>query len=346
MQLNFNCAPTLIGSLPFTDPVAASGMLNKYLVDLPAWPQLPRRANLENMYIQYSEGFPGIEIDKEKIRFERSADFDSKLEQLYADSCEDNRDSYPVSKEYAAGLYSFASSQQSKVPIAKGQLIGPVSWGLCVTDHSGKGIIYDDTLAEAIGRFLRLKASWQEKFLGSIARRTVIFIDEPYLTSLGSAFIALPNERISQLMSEVLAGISGIKGVHCCGATDWPLLLNLPIDIISFDAYNYLDSILCYQSDLCSFVRKGKAISWGIIPNDEDLLKKESTATIYDRFAEALAPLTREGIPIRDLVRQSIITPTCGLASLSQDAVEHVLTLLNGVSDRIRRKYGSQNRLA
>ena len=341
MQLNFNCAPTHIGSLPGADPVEACSLINGRLADLPAWPQLPRRVNLENMYIQYSEGFPGIELDREKIHFARAADFDSKLEQLYADSCEDNHDSYPVSKEYAAGLYGFASSQKLTIPVAKGQMIGPISWGLCVTDHTGKGIIYDDTLAEAIGKFLRLKASWQEKFLGSIARQTVIFIDEPYLTSLGSAFVALPNKQISHLISEVLAGISGIKGIHCCGATDWSLLLNLPVDIISFDAYNYLDSILCYQADLCSFVRKGKAISWGIVPNDEDLLRKESTASIYDRFTEALAPLTREGIPIRDLVRQSIITPTCGLVSLSQDAVKHVFSLLNGVSARIRREYCS-----
>ena len=341
MQLNFNCAPTHIGSLPGADPVEACSLINRRLADLPAWPQLPRRVNLENMYIQYSEGFPGIVIDHEKIRSERAPDFDSKLEQLYSDSLEGNSDSYLVSKEYAAGLYSFASSQKSKIPLAKGQLIGPISWGLCVTDNSGKGIIYDDTLAEAIGRFLRLKASWQERFLGSIARQTVVFIDEPYLTSLGSAFIALPNEQISQLISEVLAGISGLKGIHCCGSTDWSLLLNLPVDIISFDAYNYLDSILCYQSDLSSFVRKGKAISWGIVPNDEDLLKKESAATIYDRFTEALAPLTREGIPIRDLMRQSIITPTCGLTSLSSEAVEHVFALLNGVSGRVRQKYCS-----
>ncbi len=340
MQLNFNCAATHIGSVPYIDPVTACAAISRYLVDLPAWPQLTRRVNLENMYIQYSEGFPGIVIDSEKIRLERALDFDIKLERLYSDSFEGNSDSYRVSKEYAAGLYSFASGQKSKIPVAKGQLIGPISWGLCVTDNSGKGIIYDDTLADAIGRFLRLKASWQEKFLGSIARRTVIFIDEPYLTSLGSAFVALPNEKISQLIGEVLAGISGLKGIHCCGATDWSLLLNLPVDIISFDAYNYLDSILCYQSDLSSFVRKGKAISWGIVPNDEDLLKKESAATIYDRFTEALAPLTREGISIRDLVRQSIITPTCGLASLSHDAVEQVFALLNGVSGMVRRKYG------
>ena len=339
MQLNFNCAPTLIGSMPYTDPAAACATISKHLTDLPAWPQLPRRVNLENLYIQYSEGFPGIEIENEKIRVEKGANFDNELEKIYTDAHEDRSDRYAVSKEYAAGLHSFASGQKSKIPIAKGQLIGPVSWGLCVTDHTGKGIIYDDALSDATGKFLRLKAAWQEAFLGSIARQTVIFIDEPYLTSLGSAFIALPNEQISQLISEVLAGISGIKGIHCCGSTDWSLLLNLPVDIISFDAYNYLDSILCYQADLCSFVRKGKAVAWGIVPNDEDVLRKESIATLYDRFCDALAPLTREGIPIRDLVRQSIITPTCGLASLSQDAVEQVFALLNGVSGRIRRKY-------
>lgn len=339
MQLSFNCAPTLIGSMPFTDPAAACAIINKNLADLPVWPQLPCRVNLENMYIQYSEGFPGIVVENEKIRWERATDFDLKLERLYSDAFENNYAAYPLSRDYAAGLYSFASGQKSKFPLAKGQLIGPVSWGLCVADHTGKGMIYDDNLAEATGRFLRLKASWQEAFLGQAARQTVIFIDEPYLTSLGSAFIALPNGQISQLISEVLEGISGLKGIHCCGATDWSLLLALPVDIISFDAYNYLDSVLCYQDDLCAFIRKGKAISWGIVPNDEEVLKKESVASIYDRFCESLAPLTRDGIPMRDLVRQGILTPTCGLASLSQGAVEHVFALLNGVSERVRGKY-------
>jgi len=50
----------MIGSLPYQDPADACQRVLQYLRDLPAWPQLPIRSFLENMYAQYSEGFPGI----------------------------------------------------------------------------------------------------------------------------------------------------------------------------------------------------------------------------------------------------------------------------------------------
>ena len=56
----FNCLPTMIGSMPHTDPAEACAVVSRYLKDIPAWPQLPQRSFKENMYAQYSEGFPGI----------------------------------------------------------------------------------------------------------------------------------------------------------------------------------------------------------------------------------------------------------------------------------------------
>jgi methionine synthase II (cobalamin-independent) len=336
---DFNCAATLIGSLPHTDAAAACAGISKYLVDLPAWPQLPMRSNLENMYIQYSQGFPGIAVDGQKIHVERGPGFDRALEQLYYDWADGVTGGYAVDQEHASGLYGMADYYNTALPLVKGQICGPVSWGLCVTDSSGKGIIYDETLADAAGKFLKLKAAWLESFMQSFSKKTVIFVDEPYLTSLGSAFVALSNEQISGQLSEVLGGIKGIKGIHCCGGTDWSLLLNLPIDIISFDAYSYLDSVLCYLPDLISHVRKGRAIAWGIVPNDEEALKKESPASLFDRFEDALSRVDGAGLSVRQLVRQGLITPTCGLASLSTDAVEYVFSLLAELSSRARRKY-------
>ena len=338
---DFNCAATLIGSLPHTDAAAACAGISKYLVDLPAWPQLPMRSNLENMYIQYSQGFPGVCVDGQKVHVERGTGFDHALEQLYYDWADGVTGAYAIDREHASGLYCMAEHYNAAPVSVKGQICGPVSWGLCVTDSQGKGIIYDETLADTVSKFLKLKAAWLEGFMQSFSKETVIFIDEPYLTSLGSAFVALSNEQISGQLSEVLGGIKGVKGIHCCGGTDWSLLLNLPIDIISFDAYNYLDSVLCYLPDLVSHVRKGRAIAWGIVPNDEEALKKETPSSLFDRFEDALSHLAGAGLPVSQLARQGLITPTCGLASLSTAAAEYVFSLLAGLSSKARRKYAS-----
>jgi hypothetical protein len=338
-RIAFNCAATMIGSVPYTDPGKAWDKINKYLKDLPAWPQMPMRSNLENMYIQYSEGFPGLTIDGQKISFEADSGFEQALEQLFDDEFSHKFQGYSIGQEYAAGLHYAAQHGGAPLPLIKGQLTGPISWGLCVSDADGRGIVYDETLAEAICKFVKLKAAWQENYLGTLASRTILFLDEPYLSSLGSAFVALSNDRVSLLLEEVLSGIKGLKGIHCCGGTDWSLLLCLPIDILSFDAYNYLDSILCYEKELKSFLGRGGAIAWGIVPNDEDTLKKESLSSLADRFDQCLSCLASAGISPEKMAGQSILTPSCGLASLSDAAAEEVLNLLSQLSDKSRKKY-------
>jgi len=67
------------------------------------------RSNLENMYIQYSEGFPGIVIDGQKIAVERSTAFDRSLEKLLSDSYEGKFENYSIGKDYSAGLYYLSS---------------------------------------------------------------------------------------------------------------------------------------------------------------------------------------------------------------------------------------------
>lgn len=340
-DLNFNCSPTMIGSVPYTDPASACAIITKYLKDWPAWPQLTGRDSLENMYIQFSQGFPGIKINDQKITFEQRSDLDQKIEQIVYDSLNDNFENYSISKEYAAGLHYFTRSGSFPAGNLKGQITGPISWGLCVTDCEGRGIIYDEMLAETIARFLKLKASWQEKELRRCAGNTIIFVDEPYLTSLGSAFVALSNEQVASLLNLVLEGIRGTRGIHCCGSTDWSLLLRLPLHIISFDAYNYLDSFICYISDIHAYLDRGGCIAWGIVPNDEETLKKESLAQIHDRLCEAINTLVRPGVSFRDLVRRSLITPVCGLASLTEESAEFALGLLRDLSEKVSRKYGN-----
>jgi methionine synthase II (cobalamin-independent) len=208
-----------------------------------------------------------------------------------------------------------------------------------VADESGKAIIYDDILGDAVPKLLRLKAGWQEKVLSQISRNTIIFVDEPYMAAFGSIGFMLPKEKVISLLEEVFGGISGLKGIHCCGNTDWSILLETSVDILSFDTYNYAESLSLYPAEVKKFLERKGAIAWGIIPNDEESLAKESVANLKDRLEEAMAPFTRQGIRFQQLIGQALLTPSCGLASLTEEAAARVLELLAELSLKIRKRY-------
>ena len=339
--VEFNCQATMIGSMPQKDPAAACHQVLHYLRDIPAWPQLTRRSFLENLYVQFSQGFPGVVVEDGKIFVDRAQDSQKALEQLYSAYLENNIYQFPVTPDHAAGLYAFLNYTDLTVQAVKGQIVGPVTWGMTVTDNDRRSIAYDDVLSDACARLLKLKASWMEKELQRISKKVIIFVDEPYMTSFGSSFLALGREKVVVLLEEVLSGISGLKGVHCCGNTDWSLLLGLGIDILSFDAYSYAESLTLYPSEVKKFIAKGGVIAWGIVPNEEAVLARESPGSLLDRLEEAIAPFTRQGtgIPFRQLIAQGLLTPSCGLDRLSADAAGQALELLSQLSEKVRSKY-------
>lgn len=339
-NIEFGCRATAIGTMPHTDPATACAQVLKYLKDIPVWPQLTRRSFLENMYVQFSEGFPGAVVGDDKVYVDRSRDISKPLEALYVAYLEKDADKYPVTADYAAGLHHFLSLKNIAPLAVKGQVTGPVSWALTVNDDSGRALIYDDTLADAAAKLLRLKAAWQEKKLRELCPNTVIFVDEPYMTSFGSAFVSVSREKVISLLEEVFGGISGLKGLHCCGNTDWSVLLATSADILSFDAYNYAQSLTLYPDEVKGLLGRRGAIAWGIVPNSEESLARETVSSLKDRLEEAMAPFTRKGIRFRQLIEQGLLTPSCGLASLSSEAASaQALELLSGLSLRIRQRY-------
>jgi methionine synthase II (cobalamin-independent) len=294
---------------------------------------------MENMCVQFSQGFPGVVVKEDSIYIDRSQNLAQPLEELYAAYLENDIDKYPISPDYAAGLHYFLTLDNLMPVAVKGQLTGPVTWGLTVTDDNHRAIIYDDVLGDAVAKFLRLKASWQKKTLSQVSKNTIIFVDEPYMASFGSVSMSLSKEKVISLLEEVFAGLSGLKGVHCCGNTDWSVLLATSVDIISFDAYNYAQSLSLYPSEIKSFLERKGTIAWGIVPNDEPSLAKETVASLKDRLEEAMAPFTRNGVRFKQLFQQGLLTPSCGLASLSTEAAARALELLSELSATVRKRY-------
>ncbi len=337
--MDFGCRITAIGSMPHTDPSQACSEVSRYLKDIPAWPQLPGRSHLENMCVQFSEGFPGAVVRGETLYIDRTQDLAKPLEEFYAAYLENNIDKYPITQDYAAGLHSFLALKNLTPLAVKGHVTGPITWGLTVTDNEKRAIIYDETLGDVVAKLLRLKASWQEKELSKISKNTIIFVDEPYMATFGSVSMNLSKERVVSLLEGVFRGLSGLKGVHCCGNTDWSVLLETNFDILSFDAYNYAPSLSLYPAEIKKFLDRGGAIAWGIVPNDEPSIKTETVASLKDRLEAAMAPFTRNGVPFKQLIEQGLLTPSCGLAPLSEEAASKALELLAELSADIRKRY-------
>jgi methionine synthase II (cobalamin-independent) len=325
------------GSLPHTDAKAACRLALSTL-DIPTWPQLPRRTFLENMYVQFSERFPGVVVKNERIYIDRERDLDPELEQLYIAYLMNDLEYAAISSEYAAGLYCFLEMDGDHPPIVKGQVTGPVSWGLMVADQNRKPILYDDILAEAAAKHLRLKATWMEQELRKLSPQTIIFVDEPYMSSFGSAFVSLSRDEVVTAMEEVFAGIEGLTGVHCCGNTDWSLLLSTTVDILNLDAYQYADALALYPDEVSEFLGRGGMIAWGIVPASEQV-HEETVDSLSERFHQVLALFADKGLHLDDLLSSALIMPSCGCGSLPVETAERVLELTGELAIALQERY-------
>jgi hypothetical protein len=331
--------PINIGSLPHTEPAEACSLLLAHLPEVPSWPQLPRRSFLENMYVQFSEGFPGVVLEEERIYVDRAQDLSAELERLYLAYLENDLEEYAISPAYAAGLAQWSKDEFNSCKAVKGQVTGPISWGLTIVDQDRRPILYDEVLADAAAKHLRLKALWQERELRRLHPTTVIFLDEPYMASFGSAYVSVTREQAIALIEEVLAGLEGLKGIHCCGNTDWSLVLSTSVDILSFDTYDYAESLSLYPAEVESFLRRGGIIVWGIVPREGEKLACETVSSLVERLHQAMGLLVRKGILFDDLLAASLVSPCCGLGPMSLDCAERALALAGGISEEMRKRY-------
>jgi len=318
---------TGIGSLPFENNEQAIEFVKKF--DIPFWPQLPKKSFSENMYVQYTEGLPFARIDREKqtIHFNLDNPDDKELENFYEKVLGEDIDYFAISKENASGLYAVLD-EPLPFKKMKGQITGPVSFGLTVTDENKKPVFYHDVFKEILINGLILKTRWMIRELKKKYDEIYLFVDEPYLSQIGSGFVSLNSEEVKQFLKELLDEINkeATSGIHCCGETDWSLLLDLPFKILSFDSYNY--SLLPFAGKLNKFLETGGKILFGAVPAEKtitevtaDELKKKTVAETEE--------LVKAGVSRELLMKNMMFSPSCGLATLTPDEAAKAMNILN-----------------
>lgn len=313
--------PTGVGSLPHTDPVAAADAVLRATPELPAAPQLPRRHPLEGMLAQVALGVPGVTIDPEGggLRVDRR--------RLAAGD-----DGRPLDREAWSGTLAFlrAAAAGHPGPI-KLQITGPVTLGLALL-HGGAKPARAFAVSAAVVRD-RVRALLAEAEVARPGAPIVLVIDEPGLTAYPREGFPLAADDTIDLLSGALAAARSatMAGVHCCGPTDWRLVLHAGPDLLSMpvDAAVGDDA-----AGLSGFLDRGGWIAWGAVPTDRPLGDREDLH--WRRLTALWCDLSRNGCDPLLLRTQSLLTPACGLAHHSPEQVPIVFDLIRRLADRVQ----------
>jgi methionine synthase II (cobalamin-independent) len=341
-----NITTTIIGSMPQTTPVDAHRLLEKYPPTIPAWPQLPKRSYKELMIPQYSEGFPGIRVDEtdKRIFLKQKDDLVDTMTYFYNAFIEKDLEYFSMSSDFAAGFHYFLDQlgkQNTPLPVIKGQITGPFTFGLGINKENGRAIWFDPQYQDIVIKGLTMKALWQEKRLRPYAKEVIIFCDEPILSALGTpAYLGITDDDVISSLNEIIGELKKyniVVGSHCCGNTDWGLLTHTYLDIIAFDAYTYGEKVALYPKEINQFLLRGGTLAWGLIPTLNPAALHEITLDrIKTRFMDLLNLFVQKGIKKKLLLQKIMITPACGMGqALEPEESELVLQFLDQLRDRL-----------
>jgi hypothetical protein len=354
MEVKPQCMAAAIGSMPHSDPARALDIIFDALREAPMWPQLPRLGLREQMEVQYSEGLPRVVIDEAKGRMfiDTSGDYSDDLANFYEGylTAEDggNCSAGAISPAFAAGIPAMEQRLQvmgRRLPFVKCQTTGPISFALTIADENKRAIYYNEEFVDAVVKGLALKCRWQIQKFKPFADHVLCFIDEPILAAFGSStYVSVQRADVIAKLGEVIAAVhqeGALAGVHCCGNTDWSLLVDAEADVLSFDAFEFGETVALYPEHMRRHLSERRnALAWGIVPT-KPAIRQETVASLLERFQRTVDHLAkRAGVDVRTVAAQAFLTPSCGTGTMETDDADRVFKLLAELTAVAREKYG------
>jgi methionine synthase II (cobalamin-independent) len=338
---------TAIGSFPHKDAGAACDLILRTIPEIPVWPQLPAVDFREGMEIQYSEGLPCVVIDSasQRMYFDTSGDPSTDLAAFYEHYLAEDTEYFGISREFARGIYEMekrlSDGGAAHPRYFKNHVTGPVTLGLSRTDENKRAIYYNDVFRDVIVKGMEMKARWLLRKFASLGCPQICFIDEPILSAFGSStYVSLDRSDVVRCLADVVQAIhkeNALAGTHCCGNTEWTMLVDAGVDIISFDAYQYGETIGYYPEEIESFLKRGGVLAWGIVPST-GAIDDETSESLVEKLDQRVGMLSDKGIDRDTLWERCLITPSCGTGSIAQASAEKVLGTLSEVSRTLRNR--------
>ncbi len=320
---------TGIGSFPFTTVDEAIDLIFSTCRGIPFWPQLPKRSPLENMYVPFLEGVPSVVSDEKNNTIFIDTERTDGIEEFYENVAAGNTGAFAISERYIPGFYRFLERLkeiEDDLQFIKCQVTGPFSMGLGLKDEKDKPVIYNFAFYDIIKKALHMKAKWMIKTIQAAYPGTdiIIFLDEPYMVSFGSAYISISREEVISSLNEVVEDLPVRCGIHVCGNTDWSVPFQSEIDIVNYDAFTYLDTVFYFNEDLKNFLDRGGWIAPGVVPSSPEVMN-ETSDTVLDRAAGFVEKVAAVTTPDRESI---LFTTSCGLGSLTTQEARRAMELL------------------
>lgn len=332
---------TGIGSLPHKNADEALDLIFKYCPRIPFWPQLPKKDIREGMVAQFSEHLPGIRISKDGVSF-NAQEGEKDLELFYERVIAGDLGYFKISPDFASGLYKFYERLERQgakdIESIKCHVTGPFTFAASINDEKGAALLHDKVFLQAMIKGLSMKALWQISFFKEFNKKIIVFIDEPYLGCFGSAYTPLNKEEVVSGLTELtgqLKAEGALAGVHCCGNTDWSIFTDIEsVDIISFDAFSFLERVVLYADNLKGFFKRGGIICWGIVPTQE-FKGTETADLLVGKINAGIEALAKKGVERNLLRRNLLISPACGLGALDTGKADKIFRALSQVENKL-----------
>jgi hypothetical protein len=309
-------------------------------VDIPFWPQLPHVSYYEDMYVQAGERFPGIVLcpEKNSLRFDTNK-FYEELPGLLERW--DDLDYFDISPEYSVVYHKFLELDLSGYVAIRGQMEGPVSFGLKVLDENDRPIIFNDEVRPLLMDFLARRVQAQLIRLKQKHPKAFMFVDEPGLQFVFSSVSGYTDITAKGDMDRFFSQIDRPRGIHLCGNPDWEFLLNRDIDILSMDTFTNGEILKAYGKHLKRFLERGGVIGWGIIPTWYEAVGDANIEQLTEYQEGLWDVLIEEGVDRDMLLAQSLLTPArCCLVNPDRyKTVTLAYAWLREMSHRLREKY-------
>jgi len=357
MKLQAFCRTTGIGSVPHTDPETAVEFILRYLPEIPHWPQLPKSGPGEGFLNQFVGPLLrlGLVVEKDgRLFFDTAQDaWGARLAEFYTfymaatEGDVEALNFFAFPADSARGFYylleHLSKHGTGAAQFLKGQVSGPLTVGLAMTDQDRRAAYYNDQARDVLIKTLALQGLWQAKALGKFGLPVIIFVDDPSLTCYGqSSYITLQREQIKEELNSIFAMIrsgGAFAGAHVCAGTDWSILFDSDPEVVNFDAYEYFSTVAAYLQEIKNYLARGGVLAWGIVPTSEKV-QGEDAASLLQRLDEQMNVLAEKGVDRQMLLEQALITPSCGTGTLPPELAEKIYRLTGEISAQLRTKQG------